>query len=347
MHGSIAKWTRQQKRRFRRRAARIKDADHRRRCDIVLHAAEGRSQRQIAAMLHCSLSTVARTLKRFGEGGEAGLVDRREENGHPKVTEAYVNVLIVVVAHQPPDCGYRRTTWTLELLVDCLKDLTGIEISTTTMGRLLQSLRIRRGRPRPVVECPWPKARRTRRIRAIRRLIETLPPDEVAVWEDEMDVDLNPKIGPDYMLPGQQKLVLTPGKNVKRYVAGALDAKTDRITYVVAEKKRSGLFIALLKKLLKTYPAARRIHLILDNYVIHSSRQTRAFVDSLDGRIVLHFLPPYCPNDNRIERSVWREVHANITRNHCCQTIEELVREVCRELATRNRRSALRRSVAA
>jgi transposase len=313
----------------------------------VLHAVEGRSHRQIAAMLHCSLSTVARTLKRFAECGEAGLVDRREENGQPKVNETYVDILIAVVAHRPQDCGnYRRTTWTLELLVKCLKKFTGIEISTTTMGRLLKSLRIRRGRPRPIVECPWPKARRTRRIRAIRRLIETLPPDEVAVWEDEMDVDLNPKIGPDYMLPGLQKLVLTPGKNVKRYVAGALDAQTDRITYVVGDKKRSGLFIALLKKLLKTYAAARRIHVILDNYIIHSSRQTRAFVDSLEGRVVLHFLPPYCPNDNRIERSVWREVHANITRNHCCETIAELVREVCRELAARNRRSG-RRSAAA
>jgi len=294
-------------------------------------------------MLHCALSTVSRTLKRYAEDGEAGLVDRREENGHPKVTEKYVGALIVVVAHGPQDCDYRRTTWTLELLVDCLKDITGITISVTTMSRLLKSLGIRRGRPRPFVECPWPKARRTRRIRQIRRLIETLPPDEAAVWEDEVDLDLNPKIGPDYMLPGQQKLVLTPGKNVKRYIAGALDANTDRITHVVGEKKRSTLFIALLKKLSKTYAAARRIHVILDNYTIHSSKQTRAFVESLDGRIVLHFLPPYCPNDNRIERSLWREVHANITRNHRCETIDELVREVCSELATRNRKAAAAR----
>ena len=343
MQGSITKWSRQQKRRFRRRAAKIRDVHHRRRYDIVLHAAEGRACRRIAAMLHCSLSTVSRTLKRFAEGGEAGLVDRREENGHPKVTETYVSVLIVVVAHSPQDCDYRRTTWTLELLVDCLKDITGIAISTTTMSRLLKSLGIRRGRPRPIVECPWPKARRTRRIRQIRRLIETLPPDEAAVWEDELDLDLNPKLGPDYMLPGQQKRVLTPGQNVKRYIAGALDTKTNRITHVVGEKKRSTLFIALLEKLSKTYAAARRIHVILDNYTLHNSRQTRAFVESLEGRIVLHFLPPYCPNDNRIERSLWREVHANITRNHRCETIDELVRDVCRELAARNRKAAAAR----
>ena len=48
-----------------------------------------------------------------------------------------------------------------------------------------------------------------------------LPRDEVAVYVDEVDIHLNPKIGPDWMLCGQQKTVLTPGKNEKRYLAGA------------------------------------------------------------------------------------------------------------------------------
>lgn len=334
---SLQGWTRQRKRKFRRRAQKIKNADWRRRYDIVLHAVDGYSQRQIARMLHCSVSTVTRTLGHYSQAGEAGLVDRREENGRSKITENYVSALIVVVAHGPRDCGYRRPTWTLELLVTCLKDITGIEVSLTTMSRLLRGLGIRRGRPRPTVGCPWPKGRRNRRIRAIRRLLKTLGPDEVAVWEDEIDIHLNPKIGPDYMLRGQQKEVLTPGRNAKRYIAGALDAQTDRITYVVGTHKRSALFIDLLKKLLKTYAEARRIHVILDNYGIHSSRQTQAFVWGTEGRIVLHFLPPYCPNDNRIERHVWREVHANVTRNHDCETIDELVHEVCYELRRRNR----------
>ena len=31
-------------------------------------------------------------------------------------------------------------------------------------------------------------------------------------------------------------------------------------------------------------------------------------------RICLHFLPPYCPNHNRIER-VWKDLHDNVTRD--------------------------------
>ena len=41
----------------------------------------------------------------------------------------------------------------------------------------------------------------------------------------------------------------------------------------------------------------------------------------------LHFLPPYCPDENRIER-IWLDLHANVTRNHQCQTMDELMKEV-------------------
>jgi putative transposase len=41
-------------------------------------------------------------------------------------------------------------------------------------------------------------------------------------------------------------------------------------------------------------------------------------------RVVLHFLPKYAPDLNPIER-VWWVLHEQVTRNHQCQTLEELV----------------------
>ncbi len=41
----------------------------------------------------------------------------------------------------------------------------------------------------------------------------------------------------------------------------------------------------------------------------------------------LHFLPPYSPLHNRIEH-LWRELHANVTRNHRCKTLPELLRRM-------------------
>ncbi len=169
----------------------------------------------------------------------------------------------------------------------------------------------------------------------LRRLVESLPRGHVAVYEDEVDIHLNPKIGLDWMGHGQQKQVLTPGKNVKRYLAGAMNAKTRRVTWVEAEKKNSMLFILLLHKLRKAYPRAKVIHVILDNYKIHSSEITQAVIASLDGRIRLHFLPPYCPDHNKIER-LWLDLHADVTRNHRCPDIDSLMRQVRRFLEQRS-----------
>ena len=55
----------------------------------------------------------------------------------------------------------------------------------------------------------------------------------------------------------------------------------------------------------------------------------------------LHFLPPYCPDDNRIERKVWREMHANVTINHRCRTIEELMDDAVYYLMSHNRREKM------
>jgi transposase len=103
----------------------------------------------------------------------------------------------------------------------------------------------------------------------------------------------------------------------------------------------SALVVWQLWYLLKRdYPKAKRIHLILDNCRIHSSRQVELVLAKLAGRLQLHFLPPYCPDYNRIER-VWRDLHENVTRNHQCRTMNELMAKVRWYL--RKRDKALRR----
>ena len=82
------------------------------------------------------------------------------------------------------------------------------------------------------------------------------------------------------------------------------------------------------------------IHVVLDNYRIHDSQLTQAALRGFGGRIRLHFLPPYCPNDNRIER-LWEDLHANVTRNHRCKTIETLMDEVRDYLRANNYVSAI------
>jgi len=307
------------------------------RCQIVLLADKGRRRLMIAEGLGCSVSCVNRVVSRFEEQGVAGLYDRREDNGQVKLDEWFLADLYDVVEGSPQDHGYPRPTWTRELLAKAMFTLTGVKVHPGTMSRALARIGARLGRPRPTVGCPWPRRRRNRLLAAINQTLGALPAGHVAVYLDEVDVHLNPKIGLDWMNRGRQKEVPTPGKNDKRYLCGAMDAATGMLTWVKAEKKNSLLFIAMLRKLADVYPN-QIVHLVLDNYGIHDSKISRAAVAAYQGRIVLHFLPPYCPQENRIER-VWLDLHANVTRNHRCKQMDELTRNVSNYLSARNART--------
>lgn len=326
---------------LQRDARRCRDADTRVRYRVVLLSDEGWSGKRIAKALGCTPSTVSRTLSRWELYGHAGLIDRREDNGQRKADEWYARTVEWILESGPQEFFHRRPTWTKHLLIETARQYTGVSVSLTTMGRLLKKLKVRRGRPKPDAPCPWSEKARQKRMAMIRALIDTLPASEAAVWEDEADVDLNPRIGLDWMLRGTQRRVMTPGKNVKRYLAGAMDAGTERLVWVKAKRKNSRLFIELLKKLLGEYADRKVIHVILDNYAIHSSKQTRLWLAQFGQKLRLHFLPPYCPDDNRIERKVWREMHANVTVNHRCETIEELMDEVVYYLMSHNRQARL------
>jgi transposase len=311
------------------------------RCQIVLLAGEGRQPGAIADSVGCSVSWVNRVLGRFRECGQTGLLDRREDNGTTKLDERFLAALYQLVDGSPQDWGYSRPTWTQELLVAVMARQSGVRVHVGTMSRALKLIGARRGRPRPTVGCPWSKAAKHRRMAMIHRALSDLPSDQFSVYLDEVDIHLNPKIGPDWTNRGKQKQVLTPGSNVKNYLCGALDAASGRLHGVRADRKNSQLFLTMLQKLLKAYAGAKVIHVVLDNFRIHSSRQVRAWMAEHGARLRLHFLPPYCPDENAIER-VWQDLHANVTRNHRCRTMPELMTQVTDWIGTRNRAIAAR-----
>lgn len=305
---------------------------------IAIMAVDDHKPSQIASVAGCSVSTVHRVIARFEEQSIEGLFDRREDNGDVKLDEAFLGQLREIVDQTPREFGYHRPTWTRELLVAVMKKLTGVRVHVGTMSRALKKIGARRGRPRPTVGCPWSKTAKTRRINAINKLRANCKGNEIIVYEDEVDIHLNPKIGMDWMNRGHQKEVLTPGQNQKRYLAGALNPATGELAVVEGNQKNSDLFLRLLESLLEQYPHAKRIHVILDNYRIHSSRIVQAALTHRLKRISLEFLPPYCPNENKIER-VWKDLHDEVTRNHPHATMDDLMKAVHRYLRSRNRQA--------
>ena len=325
---------RPQKRRVEKFCRKSRDARVRIRGRVVLLVAQGLSVAAAARVVGCHPAAACRVVARYREHGEAGLVDGRSDNGHRRVHADVRAGIAGILEHRSPAFGFPRSTWTLELLVKVVERVLHVVLSIGHLGKVLRRMRVRWGLPRPVVACPWKAARRARRVAFLQRLAENPPPGEATVYGDEVDLHLNPKIGRDWMLPGTQRVIVTPGKNEKRYLAGAYDPSQQRLIYVAGDHKASWLVQNLLRALLDACPGVRVIHLILDNFIIHKSQVTQTWLREHGLRLRLHFLPPYCPDANRIER-LWLDLHANVTRNHQCATMHALMASVHRYLRER------------
>jgi transposase len=300
---------------------------------VVARLALGHRTPRVANDLEIARSTVVKVAHRFAGEGVEGLQDQRRRNGQSKVDVRFRRRVVQLLMWTPDTFGWNRPSWTRELLCLQMQREGHTAVAVCTMGRVLAHIGARLGVPKPVVFCPWPRDARQRVLAEIRRLEARASADEPVLYSDEVDIHLNPKLGRDWMLRGQQRWVVTPGKNKKFYLAGALDVRTGRLHTTGAESKKATLFCQLLWLLARHYRRARRVHLVVDNYGIHSAHLTKATLAALGGRIVLHFLPPYCPDSNRIER-VWQDLHANVTRNHRCKTMTLLLTNCRRYLDT-------------
>ena len=102
---------------------------------MIFNVLNGRSARQTAEVLKVHHTTVGRVAKKFRCYGEAGLHDGRADNGDDKLSEDYLQRLHCIVSKTPDLYGWRRPTWTRELLIETMVRLTGVRIHTTTMSR--------------------------------------------------------------------------------------------------------------------------------------------------------------------------------------------------------------------
>jgi transposase len=264
----------------------------------------------------------------YEEYGEAGLEPASRGRTTWTVTESLTEALLQLLDETPKAYGYLRSRWSSELLALVLARNHGIRVHPSTLRRLLPRLDYVWRRARPILNRRDP--RKNEKLRAIEEALNTRGPGTEIFYVDEADVDFNPRIGPAWTRRGRQPGVVTPGQNKKHYLAGALNHRTGQVTWTEHPSKNTVLFIKLLEKLRRTYRSARRLVLILDNYIIHKSESVRRWL-SANSKFTFLFQPTYSPWVNQIER-LWKAMHDTVTRNHRCRTFRELADQVIRFL---------------
>ena len=292
------------------------------RAHIILLLADGHTWATACAVLYCSSRTIARWKDRFGQHGPDGLRDR--PRGAPARFGSLWPALVAAWVRDftPRAFGFLRSRWCCETLALLLWQLHEVAASRETVRRWLHRADLVWRRPRPVLRRRDPE--RQARLDQIRAVLRDLPDDETAAFTDEVDLNLNPKIGRAWMPRGEQAEVVTPGDNEKCYLAGSLHWRTGLLIATPGPSRDAELFVRHLGDLLSRLRRYKKIHVICDNAKFHTARAVCEFYARHEDRVEFHFLPRYAPECNPIER-VWWRLHEAITRNHQCQDLRELV----------------------
>lgn len=114
------------------------------RAQLLLLADEGRSDNDIQAALHTSLSTILRTRRRFVEEGLEAALSEKPRSGAPCKLDGKQEAYLIALACSNPPVG--RDRWTLRLLADKLVELDVVEeISDETVRLRLKKTKLSRG----------------------------------------------------------------------------------------------------------------------------------------------------------------------------------------------------------
>jgi transposase len=250
------------------------------RARIVLLAAEGLPNVEIARRVGVSGPTVLAWRNRYAAGGLAALEDL-ERSGRPRVHD---EVAVVVATLSEPPAKLGVTHWSTRLLAGQLG------ISFATVARIWRKWKLQPWRAETFKFSTDPELEA--KIRDVVGLYLNPPQNAVVVCVDEKSqVQALDRTAP--ILPLRPGL---PEKRTHDYVRhgtttlfAALEVATGKVVDRCHARHTHVEFLAFLKQVAKAYPRAK-LHVVADNYATHKHPKVKAWL-ARNPRITMHFTP--------------------------------------------------------
>ena len=277
---------------------------------MILLSSQRLSPAVIAELLGCDAATVRRWIHRYNAEGVAGL-DDRPRSGRPRLGSPRLGRRILRLLAEPK-------AWTVPRL---WKRLGCPAMSRKTLHRRVREV-ARWRRPRLVARGD---PDRDQVLAKLRQQLATLPAGAAVLAEDETHINLLPWVRATWIARGTRQQVMTPGKNRRRTIFGAIDLATGRWFYQVTRKAISVTFTAFCEQLLAAYPTAPVVAVICDNVIIHRSRIVQRWQQAHPRLLVLHGAR-YSPHDNPVER-IWAVLKRWLA-NSPTSTVQGRIRQV-------------------
>ena len=263
------------------------------RARIVLAAADGGSNTDLAQRLGLAITTVRRWRNRFAVDRLDGLLDEPRP-GRPRVVgdEQIKDLITATLETTPPDA----THWSTRSMAEQLG------LSQSMVSRVWRAFGLA-----PHKQDSWKLSKDPLFVEKVRDVVGLYldPPERAVVLcvDEKTQIQALNRTAPVFpMLPG------TPARATHDYVRhgtsslyAALDLATGKVIGSLHSRHRSQEFLAFLKKIDAEVPADLDCHVVLDNASTHKTPAVKRWLTS-HPRFVLHFTPTSSSWLNLVER---------------------------------------------
>lgn len=291
------------------RDGRVRD-----RIKSVIHADNGWSVDEIADALLIHETTVRQHLKDYVEEQKL-----KPENGgsNSLLTEAQTHELIEhlilnTYSHTRQICTYIQQTY-------------GVTYSVSGLNKWLHKNDFSYKKPKGVPH-KFDSDKQDEFIEKYEALKSELAEDEAIVFMDAVHPTQATKVSCGWIRKGMDKTIETTGSRTRLNLVGGIElGKLSEAVIRQYDTVNGEAIMDFFEQLKRQYGECSTLHVILDGAGYHRSEEVKEKAKGLN--IELHYLPPYSPNLNPIER-LWKVMNEKVRNNRYFATAKAFRQEI-------------------
>ncbi len=268
----------------------------------------------------------------YKETGEALLLDHEISSRHVREYKEYNKLSVVNTGGSNPKLSFAQS----KELINQLEKSTYLKVSDIciyirekyaiiyTIGGVTNCLKsndFSYKKPKSMPSNANPKEQ-DKFIHEYRLILQKSSINKPPLFMDAVHSTMESKITYGWIRTGQNKPIATTAARPRINLLGTINLKTMRVelkSYTTINQESVSDYFFILKK---AYPKAEysKIHIIVNCGSYNTSKKTQEEVRKQG--IILHYLPPYSPNLNAIER-LWKVMNEYSKNNQFFKTAKE------------------------
>jgi len=211
-----------------------------------------------------------------------------------------------IIGGDPRQHGFDFGLWTRQIVAELINEKFNIEMSLSGVGKLLKRLGLTPQKPlrrayerdeeavKEWVGKVYPKVKKYAKNKGAE-----------IFWLDEASIRSDDPLQRTWGEKGKTPVVKTSGQRQSINAISALSNKGGFWYHVYNGKFTADKCIECFKRFLRNRKSS--VLLIVDGHPVHKSKKVREYIESLEGRLEIVFLPPYAPDLNPDEL-IWNQM---------------------------------------